>query len=97
MEIIVSSRNSDIKGGIKEHAQECAEKLKGIHSNLTSCRVILNIEKNEQSAEFIVHGKNIDMEAKASNRDNVYTAIDKAADKIEKQLRKFHDKVVSNH
>lgn len=96
MEIIVSCRNNDIKPGIKKHAEERASKLQTIYNKLTSCRVVLNIERNEQVAEIILHGKNVDIEAKVASKE-VYEAIDKVADKVEKQLRKHVDKLQSHH
>lgn len=96
MEIIVSCRNSEIKAGIKKHAEDRAAQVGDMYNKLTSLRVILNVEKGEEKAEFILHGKNIDFEADSSG-DNLYLAIDRAADKIEKQLRKYLDKIQDHH
>ncbi len=96
MEIIVSCRKNDIKPGIKKHAEERAAKLQEIYNKLTTCRVVLNVEKREETAEIILHGKNIDIEAKVSSKD-VYEAIDKVADKVEKQLRRHLDRIQEYH
>ena len=92
MEIIVSSRDENIKTGIKLHAEERAQEISTMYEKLTTCRVVLNKEKHEDTAEFILHGKNIDIEAKATGR-SVYEAIDLAAGKLEKQLTKFLSKL----
>ena len=96
MEIIVSSRDENIKAGIKKHAEERAIQISTMYEKLTTCRVILNIERKEETAEFILNGKNIDIEAKATGR-SVYEAIDLAAAKTEKQLTKFLDKLHAHH
>ncbi|MGL4854244.1 MAG: ribosome hibernation-promoting factor, HPF/YfiA family [Lentisphaeria bacterium] len=96
MEIIVSSRNDDIKKGVKKHAEQRAIALQSMYQYLTSCRVVLNIEKNEETAEVILHGKNIDFETVVSTRD-LYESIDKAMNKIEVQLQKHLDKLHNHH
>ncbi len=96
MEIIVSSRSNEIKPGVKKHAEEVAQKIQSIYNKLTSCRVILNVERKEETAEIILHGKNIDIEGIAK-AEFVYEAIDKAAVKVEKQLRKHLDKLQAHY
>lgn len=54
------------------------------------------MERKEETAEIILHGKNIDIEGIAK-AEFVYEAIDKAAVKVEKQLRKHLDKLQAHY
>jgi putative sigma-54 modulation protein len=60
-------------------------------------QVVLELQKRVHTAEVIVKGKDhIHLEAEESS-ENMYTSIDQAIEKIERQLRKKREKVQDHH
>ena len=91
MSIIVSVRNGNVSDTIKKYAETKAGKLIEEYSKITSVRVTLDVQKTRCKAEFIVRGKNVDMEADYESFD-FYESIDAVIEKINHQLSKHIDK-----
>jgi ribosomal subunit interface protein len=66
------------------------------HPRVESCHAILAHEKYRFTAEFVVQGRDKLREV-ARKQDDLYAAIDAAADKIDKQLRKSREKLIEKH
>ncbi len=92
MSVEVTTRHMDAPGA-KEHAQEKAESLMELFPRVEHVHVIHDKEKHRYEAEIVVQAKNhIRVEASESG-DDMIAAIDVAADRAERQLRKLRDKV----
>lgn len=92
MSVIVSVRNGDFSDIMKKYAETKAEKLMENYPKITSVRATLDLQKFRYKAEFIVRGKNVDVEADYESFD-LYESVDKAAEKVEHQLDKHIDKI----
>lgn len=92
MEIIVSARHFHVSDDLKQRAEEALAKLAVEFPKLTSARVVLEMERNWHLVEVNLHGKNLELVAKARSRD-MYISLDDAVDKLEKQLRRHLEKV----
>lgn len=92
MEIIISGRHVHTDNGIKAFVEEKLLKIADEYAKLTSARVVLDKEKSSCIVDIHLHGKNLDINATSRDKD-LFVAIDNAADKIEKQLRKYLDKI----
>ncbi len=99
---IIEGKNIEITEAIHDYAES---KLKRVHKHFdsiiknNSIRVVLSVPKgggdlkNQQKAEITINlrgGHVIRCEAAA---ENIYAALDYAADKIEKQFRKYKTRV----
>ncbi len=92
MSVIVSVRNGNVSDTLKKYAETKAGKLVEEYSKITSIRVVLDMQKTRCRAEFIVRGKNIDIESDYESFD-FYESIDTAIEKVIHQLSKHIDKV----
>ena len=89
MDIIISARHmSHISPKMKSEAEGRLEKMSQMYGKLTKTEVVLDKVKERYSAEIIMHGKGINLDAKSTDADNLYDAIHQAADRMEKQLSK---------
>ena len=96
MEKIISSRHhTNLTGSLKKYIGMELQKLNEQCRSLTSARVILDHRKIWHSAEIILHGKHLEIEAHAEATD-LRRAVDDALEKAERQLRKHLDKI-KNH
>jgi len=96
MEIIISGRHLDISDDLRAYAEERLTRLGQEYAKLTIARLVMEMERSWHLAEVHVTGKSLDLEADARSRD-MYTSIDEAVAKIEKQLRRHLDKVQAHH
>jgi putative sigma-54 modulation protein len=92
MEIIISGRHLGVTEEMKAHAERRLQTVAAEYPKLTTARVVMEMERNWHIVEVHLNGKHLDLEAKAKTTD-MYASIDEAAEKIEKQLRKYLDRV----
>ena len=92
MEIIISARHFEVTDELRQHVQRRVGKLAEEWNKLTTARVVLSLVRNWQLAEVHVNGKQLDLEGQAQT-DDMYTSVDEAADKVEKQLRRHLEKL----
>jgi putative sigma-54 modulation protein len=97
MQIEITGRHVDVTDAIKEYARRKIQAALGEIKVVESVHVILDIQKFNQIAEVVVQGKHhMHLDAKEVSRD-LYASIDLVSDKIEKQVRRVHDKIVTTH
>lgn len=95
MQITVTARSMDITDALKAYAENRVQRITR-HSDfpIIEVHVILSIEKYRHFAEINLVGKNIDIHGKEETTD-MYMAIDKVVDKVEKQLKKRKDRFIA--
>jgi len=92
----ITGRHVEITDGIRDHIYDKAERTLTGLSRIEDVRIILELQKHENIAEVLVQGKHLHVEGKASS-ENMYTSIDQALEKAERQLRKLREKVQDHH
>ena len=96
MHIDFTGHHMDVTPALKEHTNEKFSKLEKHFETITSIHVVLNVEKLRQIAEGTVLIAKEKFYA-SSEDENMYTAIDLLADKLNKQLVKHKEKSHANH
>jgi len=92
----IGARHGKISEGTKEHIAQSCRKLEHYFDGILNCEVVLDKEKYGDKVEIIVKVPQHTFTASAS-ADNLYKALADAESKVEVQLRKHHDKIVSHH
>ncbi len=97
MQIDVSGQNIEITQALRAYVTEKLERLERHFGNLISAHVVLRLEKLEHMAEATVGvgGRTNDIHADAVAED-MYAAIDKLIDKLDRQVRRHKDKVTDH-
>ena len=94
--ISVTFRHTESTPALKSYATEkLTHCLKKYVSAQTDVHVVLSVEKRDQTVEIKLHNKDYDVSCKASTED-LYSAIDKAIDTVEAQIRKQKDRLRSH-
>lgn len=94
--ITVTGRHVDVTEGMKDHAIERIERLKHYFSRIIEVLVVMDIEKKYQhKVEILVMANHVQFQA-TEKTDDMYASIDSAADKIQRQLLKYKNKL-QNH
>ena len=96
MQVHITGRHVEISDGIREHIYDKVERTLIDCPHVEDVRIVLELQKLLHSVEVLVQGKNIHVEGKASS-ENMYTSIDEALEKAERQLRKLSQKVKDHH
>ena len=98
MDIIVSARHMNhVSPAMRIEVESRLTKLSFYHSKLTKAEVVMDRVKGGSTAEIVLYGKGINIEAASGLCDNLYEAIHQAADRLEKQLKKKAGKRKRKH
>ena len=97
MDIQITGRNVTVNDGLKEYVDGRLGPVLADYPRVESCHAIMTHEKYRFTAEFVVQGRDKMREVAQETTDDLYAAIDAAADKIDKQLRKSREKLIEKH
>ena len=99
VDIRISGRRVTVTDAMRERVQsKISEALKVFDIKPMSCDVVLRVDKNRsnpdrRACEVTVHVRDYVVRV-VSESDDMYAAIDDAADKLTRQMRKFKTRVV---
>jgi len=92
MQISVTFRNSESKEVLREYVQEKLSKLKKYMDWPLEANVVLAVEKHRHIAEVTLVANRITINAQEETED-MFSAIDRVTDKLERQVLKYKDKI----
>lgn len=96
MKFIISGKNIEITDGLRAAIQDKLGKLERYFTPETDIIVTLSVEKERQKIEVTIPVKgNIIRSEQVSN--DMYVSIDLVEEVIERQLRKYKNKIVDKH
>lgn len=93
MQLMVTGRNVDITDPIRTHIEKKLGKIKKYFDHIIDVHVVLSVEKYRQFAEITISGGDGINYHSRETTDDVYVSIDKAVEKIERQLRRRTTKI----
>jgi putative sigma-54 modulation protein len=96
MQVHITGRHVEITDGLRDHIYDKVERTLSDFPRVEDVRIILDLQKRVHLVEVLVQGNHLHVEGTASS-ENMYTSIDQALDKAERQLRKLREKVQDHH
>jgi len=96
MQINLSGHHVDITTPLRDYVTSKMERLERHFDQVTDIHVVLGVEKLRHKAEATMHISGGDIFAD-SVEENMYAAIDGLVDKLDKQVRRYKDRVRGNH
>ena len=93
MNLVISGKNIDITEGLRAAVEEKIGKLERYFNDSTEVHVTLSTEKNRQKIEVTVPMKGTIIRAEETSTD-MYVSIDLVEEVIERQLRKYKNKLI---
>jgi putative sigma-54 modulation protein len=95
MNIIVSGRHLDVTPALKTYAEEKLQKFDRYLSDISEAVVTLSIEKKyRHKAEVLLKVNGYLIQAEGVTGE-IYSSIDEVSDKLERQVKKYKEKLVS--
>lgn len=91
MQLTISEHQLEVTDSLRDYVTQKLAKLERHHDKIGGVNVVLEVEKLLQKAEATVHVSGAEFFADAINED-LYTAIDQLADKLDRQLIKHKEK-----
>lgn len=96
MSIQITDTTAQANDAFKQYATNLVEELKSVFKQVENVRIIVKKEKNCYNVEILCHIKRRgDIESSAKG-DTLKHAFDETFSKIEKQIKKIHDKTIKN-
>jgi putative sigma-54 modulation protein len=95
MNIIVTGRQIEVTPALKNYSEKKIKKIKRYLSNITEAVVTINVEKYRHKVEVLLKVNGVLIQAEGTTGD-VYSSIDDVVDKLERQIKKYKEKLVSH-
>ena len=92
MNLTVTGRHVDVTSSMRNYVSDKMERLQRHSENLFGIHVILTVEKLRQKAEATIDVAGTRLYADET-REDMYTAIDLLADKLDRQLIRHKEKL----
>lgn len=94
MNIIVNAKHTTLTDAIRDYSEKKIQRIAKYFDDNMDVHVNLNVEKNMHIAEIFVNVKGMFLKGIERSED-MYASIDMAADKIERQVVKYKEKLIS--
>ena len=96
MQLTLTGHHIDVTPALREFVETKLGRLERHFDSVTDIHCILTIEKLLHKAEATVHLSGGTIYADASSED-MYAAIDLLIDKLDRQVKKFKEKLTDHH
>ena len=91
MKIKIAGRHTNASPALRDYVIEKTEALERFFDRIVSVDVVLSVEKERQIADFHAHLTNRKQLNAREESSDMYASIDKAVDRLKRQLVKFKD------
>lgn len=93
MKIKIAGRHTIVSPTLRDYVIEKTEALERYFDRIISVDVVLSVEKERQIADFHAHLTNRKRINAREESTDMYASIDKAIDRLKRQLMKFKDQL----
>ncbi|MBC7328526.1 ribosome-associated translation inhibitor RaiA [bacterium] len=91
MQIIITGKNIEITDALRDYIQKKISKLSRFSQDILKAEVVLEVQRNWQKVEVTLRGDGFVARGEEKASD-MYASVDAAANKLEKQLKRFKEK-----
>lgn len=95
MNIIVNGRHIEVTPALRTYAEKKIKRFDRYLSNISDATVTISVEKYRHKVEVLMKANGVLIQAEGITGD-VYSAIDEVAEKLERQVKKYKEKLVSH-
>jgi putative sigma-54 modulation protein len=96
MNLNLTGHHMEITPALRDYVSSKLERVTGHFDQVIDVKVTLSVEKLKQNVEVTLHVPGNDLHAECSD-DNMYSAIDLVADKLDRQVLKHKEKLSDHH
>lgn len=92
MKINITGRHLELDDNIRSYAEKKLHKAETFFDRIIEAHMILSAEKHRRIAEVTLNAKRVKFYAEEET-ENIYASIDGVMEKIDKQIRKYKEKL----
>lgn len=92
MQVIITGRNVEVTDALREYINKKIGKLERFLQGITKAEVVLELQRNWQKLEVTLKGDGFIIRGEDKTND-MYASVDAVANKLEKQLKRFKEKL----
>ena len=96
MQINITGHHVEVTPALRAYTTEKMQKIARHFDQVNSISVILNVEKLQHQAEATVNAAGRTIFAAETAMD-MYASIDKLVDKLDRQVRRYKDRLTDHH
>lgn len=96
MQITVKTKHMESTDALHGYAEKKLAKIERYFDHILSAEIMLSMERGMHLVEVTVHANGITLRGKEKTED-MYSSIDKVIDKLERQVKKHKEKLLSRH
>jgi putative sigma-54 modulation protein len=96
MQLNITFRHMDPIDSLKDYAREKVDRVHKYLDRPGDAHVVLSLERHLQHADITIHSGSWVLRGREKSED-MYASIDLAMDKIERQLRRYKDRLKNYH
>ncbi len=101
MNLTISGHHLEVTPALRSYVTSKLERISRHFDQVVDIRVLLTVDKikdkdHRQKAECNIHVKGKDIYAQSTHAD-LYAAVDELADKLDRQVLRYKDKVQEHH
>ncbi len=94
MNIIVTGRHLEVTSALRDYAESKVKKFEKYISPISEAQVTLSVEKYRHKAEILLKANGVMIQAE-SVTEEIYSSIDEVIEKLERQIKKYKEKLTS--
>jgi len=95
VQITITGRNLEITPAIRDHVEKRLSRLKKYFHSIVDVHVVFMLQRFQHICEVTMNASGVTIHGHDSTTD-LYASVDNVADKIERQLQKYKEKI-QNH
>jgi putative sigma-54 modulation protein len=92
MQVLITGRHMDMTDALQDYVKSKVERVGKYLENIKEADVILSVEKYRHSAEVTIKANGITINGEEET-DDMYSSIDLVMEKIERQVKKYKEKI----
>lgn len=96
MNLQLTGHHLEVTPALRDYLQSKLARVRGHFDHVIDVKVTLSVEKLQQKVEATVHVPGNDLHAECVD-ENMYSAIDMLADKLDRQVVKHKEKQTNHH
>jgi len=96
MQVSITGRHVELTDPLKNYVQEKLQHLKHSFDHVLDVHVVLSVEKFRQRCEVTIQANGVNIHASHETED-MYASIDGVVDKLNRQLKRYRQKLRKHH
>jgi putative sigma-54 modulation protein len=94
MNIIINGKHLEITPALKKYSEEKIKKFERYLSDISETVITLSVEKYRHKAEVLLKVNGFLIQAEGVTGE-IYSSIDEVSEKLERQIKKYKEKLIS--